>query len=145
MTLRARLRTLNNSISPRMGLLIGMIVGAIVYLLLAGCQSAPVRQELVIYKGCDGRDHASIVQVHVGLPPLQCPLRAYALGLHADAALYAVAGAFGCAFWSPVDQFRVRTAEVYVFPGEPFLAHEMRHARGESHPVLGQFAEECGS
>ena len=129
--------------SPRYALALTIMVCLGVYL-LAACAMTPTRTEVIVFKGCDGKYSAAEIAVYVGFPPVQCPLRAAQAGLYADAAMYAIGGALGCAFWTPPDADRIVRGEVYVLPGEWLLGHEMAHIRGMRHPALMPWSEqEC--
>ena len=117
-------------------------------LLAAGCASVPpVRTELLIWHNeCDHKDHAAQVTVYVAAPPLACPERSAQLGLWGGVAMYAMAFPFtgACAFIGPETEDRFRYAEIWLFPGEFFLDHEMAHVRGMGHPPFLPFLQSDG-
>ena len=110
--------------------------------LLAACSIAQPRQEVVIYKGCDGKDHATVVDVKVGLPAAECVVMAVQEGHWLTALGFVVAfPALACmAIW-PEDADRIRQARMWLYPVnfDALVEHEMEHAKGLEHPFFLPF------
>ena len=115
---------------------------------LAGCAIAVPREEVVIYRGCDGKDHATIVEVKVGFPGLECIALAAQEG-EVLAAIGLLLGfpALACVAIWPEDSDRVRKAVMWLYPVNLIatVEHEFDHLRGMHHPFFLPFLEssEC--
>ena len=124
------------NIQPRYALLGSITLCLLVLLLMGGCSTipaTPARTDTVIWRGCDGKDHAAIVRVFTGFAPAMCPARAWQLGYPGHALMYAGGMTAGCLFVSPPDADRIRYAELYALPIESVIAHELEHLHSE-HP-----------
>jgi hypothetical protein len=104
-------------------------------------------QELLIWRGCDGKDHAADVAVHVGFPSFEC-LAVAAQGEAWGAVAEMVVGfpALACVIAGPEDADRIRKAEVWLFPinFDFVVTHEFNHIRGYSHPRMLPLLQRSG-
>lgn len=121
-----------------------MIYASLLTLLLVGCSIAQPRQEVVIYKGCDGKDHATVVDVKVGFPGLECIALAAKEG-EPLAVIGFILGfpALACVAMWQEDEDRIRKAVMWLYPinFDAIVDHEFRHLKGMEHPFFLPFAE----
>ena len=118
--------------------------------LLGACSTMQPHRELIVYRGCDGRDHAVDVQVNVGLPALECIALAARNGdLYAVLEFLVAFPVLASVRAGPEDENRVRSAEMWVAPVnlDFVVTHEFDHVAGHDHPralPLLQQPASCG-
>ena len=116
------------------------ILACLVAWQVAACTVMEPHRELVIWRGCDGMDHAADVSVQVGWPAFAC----IAAATEPEDVIAMVLGfpALGCAVVEAEDAYRVRRATVYLSPVnfDFVVAHEFDHVRGMEHPRGLSFA-----
>lgn len=116
-----------------------------VYLLalafITGCTAVQPGQEIVFWHDCDGRRHATELEVRVGFPALDCLAAAVASGDGWSVAEMIVGfPALACVLMGdPYPQEPLfHRAVMYLPPYAPdaLIAHERAHMTGYQHPRL---------
>ncbi len=128
--------------------LFGSILACMILWQVAACTVMEPRRELVIWRGCDGKDHAADVTIHVGLPALECIALAARNGEGwAVAELILGFPALACVNVGPEDENRIRKAEIWHAPlaFDFTVQHELDHIKGRQHPRFLPFVhtENC--
>lgn len=108
-----------------------------------GCSIAtPRKDELIIYRGCDEKDHATIVETKVGFPGLECLALAVQYPDPITIATFVVGfPAIACATVGEEDANRIRYATIWLYPinFDFVVVHEREHVKGMRHPAMLPF------